>query len=157
MTEKQSEEVQQVEVPEEVLALHPIVFQLMQIVVPGPNGEEFDLPDDQALPELRDGVLEYDGDQLRHVAETLTAFVIVMQAQHNSPTLAGKVLAVLQSPEVGAKLKALSISTDPERVQEVAKRFSQFSGAGPKTAPMADAKKPDGAISLDKLNFPRRM
>lgn len=146
------------DVPHEVQALHPIVLTAFSLLQPGEEGEEYMLPE-PLVHDLHSGILQYAGDEeLAHVVHSLTAMALTMRDQHNSPTLAAQLIAVLESDEVAQAVKALSIAADPEAVEAAAERFAAFAGrAQPKTAPRGDEPKPEGSITLDKINFPRRM
>jgi hypothetical protein len=152
----QSEHTSGGDAPEEVLALHPIAFQLVEVLTCGQGHEEFTL-DPDLLPELHEGILEYDGDELLHVAHSLSGFIAAMREQHNSPTLADHVMAVLESPEIAAKLQAVTRAVSLETVEQRARSFGALLGKSGPVAPRHDDPKPEGSIRVEQLNFPKRL
>jgi hypothetical protein len=145
------------DVPPEVEALHPMVVSLFSLLRTDEAGRFF-LPE-PSVHDLYSALLQYEGDEeLGHIVHGLTAMAVTMREQHDSPDLADQILLVLESDEVAKAIKRLSISGDPEAVEEAAKRFAQFAGGSAAlTAPRADAPRPEGTLTIDKLSFPRRM
>ncbi len=156
MSEKPNDEIQ---VPEEVLNLHPMVVEFFAQLVPGEDGELFSLPE-PLVHDLHSAILQFEGEkELVDIIHGFTAAAITMRDHSQSPFLSEQLFAILQSPQVEEILKGLEISADPEEVSRIAERFKSFAGKEDiaKTAPKEGEKKPDGALSLDQLNFPKRL
>jgi hypothetical protein len=82
----------------------------------------------------------------------------VMRDQCRSPGLADQLLAVLEAEDVARAIGRLAPATDPSDAEDAARRFAQFAGgAERRVAPRADAPRPEGTLTVDRLAFPRKM
>lgn len=156
-TEKPMEEV-----PEDIAALHPSVFfvaaNLFEI---NEHGNQFMALNDEVIEEI-DGYLKElaekadGGEELIHMVQSLAAF-----SQGNmeaSPAVADQVRALVEQKYVVDAVTKWKLSADPAKVEELAEQFGDFAGLSKtKKAPHLDDEKPDGAVSINDLNFPKRM
>lgn len=161
MSEKQTE-ADQVEMPEEVADLHGVaVFLVAHLEESEEEGEAFKPLAKEVLDEvdayLKELAEKDDGtEELMHAVQTLGGFVVGNRP--DSPKMVEQVKALLDRPHVVEAVKKWSVSADPEQVKAIADRFGDFAGVkADKTAPKVGDEKPEGAIDLNALNFPKRL
>jgi hypothetical protein len=149
------------DVPAEVEGLHPVAFFLAEELRPGTDGQEFaPFPEEvgvemaqflHSLTEKEDG-----GEELIHCVHTIAAFIHANRTE--SPAMTAQVRELLDLPFVLDGLKKWSVSTDPEQVNRIAQKFGNFAGLDTqKKAPKIGDEKPEGAVDLNALNFPKRL
>jgi hypothetical protein len=149
------------ELPEEVAQLHPVAFFLAKQLKPGEAGAEFAPIAEEPLLEVAEylyDLSEKEGgtEELVHAAQTIAAFVTGNKP--DSPEMAEQVRELLELPFVVETVKKWSVSADPEKVKLIAERFGNFAGIGSqKKAPKVGEEKPEGAVDLNALNFPKRL
>lgn len=158
MTEKKTDEV-----PAEVFELHPLVLVIAAELKPGEGDEEFAPLEEDKFIELGAAILSYVDEEdpkveLLHVAQSFAAYAVTLRDQHNSGRLAEQIFECIGNEDIVANLEKLAVSADPEKVQQVAQRFTDFTGSKTeKKAPKVGEAKPEGSIDINKLNFPKRM
>jgi hypothetical protein len=158
MTKKRESEP---EITPEVEKLHGLAFYLAKELAPGEGGEEFAPFSEEVLGPVAQFFLELteeEGgtDELIHAAKDIAAFAIAHRK--TSPTMSGQVSEMLRLPYVEEAVKKWSISADPEDVKDIAARFGDFAGVdAQKRAPQVGEEKPEGAVDLNALNFPKRL
>jgi hypothetical protein len=156
MTEKNQSD----DMPDDVAKLHGIAFALAKELKPGEGGEEFAPFPEEVLGPVAQYLLELteeeEADELVHACHTLAAFAIGQKP--SSPTMAAQVLELLELANVQEALKKFSVSADPEKVKQMAEKFGNFAGTdSQKKAPKVGEEKPEGAVDLNALNFPKRL
>ena len=159
--EKQPQAPSDEPVPEEVLGLHAVAFFLAEELKPGEGGEKFAPFKEEVLMEIAGyllGLTEEEGgaEELIHAIHTIAAFVAGNRDE--SPTMAEQIRLLLDLPFVVEGLKKWSVSADPEQVNRIAEKFGNFAGLDTqKRAPKVGEQKPEGAVDLNALNFPKRL
>jgi len=159
--EETSEPVEE-DPPVEVENLHPIVLLLAEKVEASEDGKFLPLSE-ELLEDLAEGVLEYVDDEdpkveLLHIAQSLTAYANTLRTDHEAGDLADQILMVVTQEAVINNLHKLSVSSDPEKVREIASNFGEFTGDKKELkAPKVGEAKPEGSVDLNALNFPKRL
>lgn len=115
----------------------------------------------EELEELRAGLEElYGQEELRQAVRGLLNLGAHLQ-ENGSPTGSQQLLDLLAEQPLLDALDALNAERHEQRSEEVAKTseaFGQFAGQkAEKKAPQVGEKKPDGALNLDQLKFPKRL
>ena len=147
------------EMPEGLEQLHGIVYVLAKDLQPGEEGEEFAPFPEEVLGPVAQYLIELgeeNPDELAHAYHTVACFAVGQKP--SSPTMAEQVRELLELPPVVEAMKKWSVAADPEKVKEIAERFGSFAGtANQKVAPKVGEEKPEGAVDLNALNFPKRL
>ncbi len=160
MTEQQNDPNAGEEIPEEVQQLHLCALMLAQHLVPG-EGEEFKPFEPEFIDSLDEWLQElavqHDGaEEFIHAVHTIGAFGA--GNSETSPRMHAQLQALLERTTIANAIKKWHVSADPEEVKAIADRFGNFSGAdSQKKAPGVGEEKPDGALDLNQLNFPKRL
>lgn len=161
MSDQPKSEEELEDLPEEVAALHPSVFFLAaNLFEINDHGNQFMALNDEVVEEL-DGYLkelaeQAGGEELIHMVQSLAAFV---QANREpSPAVCEQVAMLIEQKYVVEAITQWKLSADPAMVEELAQQFGDFAGlSNTKTAPGIDDEKPEGAVSINDLDFPKRM
>lgn len=135
---------------------------LQQYLVQGEGpGEPAVLPD-ASVKAIEQRVDEYVGtDRLPPVVEATLIVSHVLETKEGSPLAARRLADVVGRPHVLEALQAAMDEIRNRAADDTAKTASHFSRFvdedEDKVAPDVDAKKPDDAISVNDLDFPKRM
>ncbi|HJL40417.1 MAG TPA: hypothetical protein RMG48_03870 [Myxococcales bacterium LLY-WYZ-16_1] len=141
--------------------LHPIAAQIVSQLNhddSDPTKEPYTM-DPEVLALLGPGIEQYIGDEdFESVMRTMNAVVDAFKTKLQSPQLAASIQQILEQPHIKKAWTDLRLEQDPEKVQQTAREFAQFSHTDQvKKAPTGSEGKPKGAKSLDELGFPRRL
>lgn len=150
------------EMPADVQELHPVVLHVTANLIEG-GSEPFTLSA-EVIEEIRagmDDVLKYD--ELREVVLSLMGMAYQLETAHNSPTAAQALIDIVESDKIVGALTELnskeplpSVEEIARAAQESAQQFKDFTGAPGLKAPMEGESAPEGSVTLDKFNIPRR-
>ncbi len=144
------------DIPADVESVHPFVTMLFAGLERG-GEERYAFPLDLAN-QVYSGLIEFEGEaELTMIIEQMLGLAIMMQQEFESPTVAAQIFAILEDDKVQNITRDIKALADPN-LDELGNRFGSFAGNEiAKTAPKVGDEKPEGALSLDELNFPKRM
>ncbi len=149
------------EVTEEQLAnVHPFAMWVVD-QLDLRDGRPDDVFTDEDVLELAKGLENLLGDEeLRLAVVSLLNLAASLQT-NGSPKTARKLYDLVERPKVLDALKALNTTRGEQSEREKVegqRRFEKMSGSGDKPKPAAvGEERPKDTVTLDKLQFPRRL
>lgn len=149
------------EVTQEVVdRVHPLAGALVIALDERGYGPDLTLSEED-VSEVREGLVELYGQQeLRDAVRGLLNLGAFLQEQGAEQASTALYDVLAEQPLLDA-LDALNAERQEQAAEDVAKSsdaLRKFAGADTqKKAPQVGEKKPDGALSLDQLKFPKRL
>ncbi len=141
--------------------IHPLGQVIASVVEDGPDDTA--VLSEAGFDFVRRALDEYldAGGALMAAVDTVLIAAHVIEMEQGSRAVAERLVTLVDRPEVIAAMRQITEAAEARRAQEVARsaeRFSRFTGHDPAPAlSAADTDRPEGAVRLGDLAFPKRL